>query len=138
MSEREVFLNQLAQGLKPLSDGAAWFNGFDEPDKRSVLRELATYITQARAQPEDVSASLGASGVKPTATPAVLLAKPHLAVQLAKVANLPEPELHRAFPLFVTVLGNADARRRQQDCVGGCTHWWHQLEPDSDVPRATQ
>lgn len=126
-SRPEVFVNELAQGLRPMHEGFAWFGSLDEQRKRAVLREVAAYIAQAGGQPDDLVAALQVSGIKATSTAAVLLSKPALPIQLAKVANLPEPELERAFPLVVALLGVADHRRRQAGCGSGCNHWWHQL-----------
>lgn len=128
MSYAALFCNELAQGLRPMRDGIDWFESMEEQQMRAVLRSLAACITQTRARPEDVTASINKSGIKPTATSAVLLSKPELAVQLAKVADLPVPELRRAFPLFVTLLAVADERRRRTTCGGRCTHWWHHLQ----------
>ena len=129
MSAQEVYLNELAQGIRPMSEGAAWFTSLEEDQMRSVLRELAGFATQAGATDRDVEGAIKSSAVKPTATPAVLLRRPNLRSQLAKVANLPKPELLAAFPLFVALLNRADDRRRRTRCAGGCQHWWHNLQP---------
>ncbi|MEU1593016.1 DUF5958 family protein [Streptomyces sp. NPDC005708] len=36
MHERQVILNELAQGMRPVSEGLAWFAGLEEEQQRLV------------------------------------------------------------------------------------------------------
>ncbi|WP_052440858.1 DUF5958 family protein [Streptacidiphilus anmyonensis] len=82
------------------------------------------------------SERLGHSGLKPTHTPAVLLARGASRYYIGAVAGLRPPhERVKAFRLLVRLLGVADGRRRQQ-CRAGlgddpCGHDWHRLGPAS-------
>ncbi|MFE1879522.1 DUF5958 family protein [Streptomyces diastatochromogenes] len=49
MNERAVILNGLAQGLRPLSQGLAWFEGLADEEQAVALRDLCQFCVQARA-----------------------------------------------------------------------------------------
>ena len=123
--DHAIFINQMAQGIVEISDGERWFSAFDPESKRSVLREVNAMILQAHPTPEDAVTTIAASGLKETLTPCVLLSKPDIKVQLAKLANLPEPELTNVLKLLVRLLGIADKRRRETKPVDTVNHWWH-------------
>ncbi|GGX02443.1 hypothetical protein GCM10010383_35880 [Streptomyces lomondensis] len=127
-------LNELAQGLRPLSQGLAWFEDMAEEEQFVVLRELFQFCVQARAVGEDALEGIRRSGLRPTHTPAVLLARGRIEEQLGKVARLrPRHERIKAFRLLVQVLGLADARRRERFCVDGCGHAWHRLAGEREA-----
>lgn len=126
--EVEVRLNRIAQGLSPREEGALWLGAMPETERRDILRRLAAMIIQAPPGPDDVSAAIVASGLRPTQTPAVMLSKGPPARAAGLIANLRLEEQPRAFLLLITLLGAADAARRRRDCGEGCTHWWHHLE----------
>lgn len=119
-------LNQYAQGIRPMVEAKEWFATFSIEHKRNVLRELAAMIQQAHPQPTEVEAAIAKAGIKHSHTPSVLLSRGPFPLQAAKVVTLPDAEQAKAFLLFVALLGIADGRRRHTECVGGCSHWWHQ------------
>ncbi|WP_089224598.1 DUF5958 family protein [Actinacidiphila glaucinigra] len=127
MNEREVILNELAQGLRPLPLGVAWFAGLSADEQFEVLRDLAGYCLQARATREDGEESVDRAGIRPTHTPAVLLTRGRLPEQLTKIVNLPQDERVKAFRLLIALLAVADERRRARYCTEGCSHAWHAL-----------
>ncbi|MET7505833.1 DUF5958 family protein [Streptomyces albidoflavus] len=128
MPARDVLLNELAQGLRPMSEGVEWFDALGDADQSEVLLFLRHHCVQARAVTGDARESIRRSGLRPTHTPAVLLSRGRIDEQLGKIAVLAPPdERHKAFRLLVAVLGVADARRRARFCSGGCGHWWHGL-----------
>lgn len=128
MNERDVLLNELAQGLRPMSEGIEWFDGLDSEAQSEVLLFLRHHCVQARAVAEDASESISRSGLRPTHTPAVLLSRGRIDVQLGKIVGLtPVDERRKAFRLLIAVLTVADGRRRERFCSGGCGHWWHHL-----------
>ncbi|MGW4374906.1 DUF5958 family protein [Streptomyces albidoflavus] len=128
MPERDVLLNELAQGLRPMSEGVEWFDALGDAGQSEVLRFLRHHCVQARAVTGDARESIRRSGLRPTHTPAVLVSRGRLDEQLGKIAGLTPPdERRKAFRLLVAVLGVADARRRARHCSGGCGHWWHGL-----------
>lgn len=128
MDERAVILNELAQGLRPLAPGIAWFETLVGEEQFEVLREVAGYCLQAGAVSEDGPESIRRAGIRPTHTPAVLVTRGRLSEQLAKIINLPQDERIKAFRLLVALLAVADERRRARFCAGGCSHAWHRLE----------
>ncbi|CAL9612930.1 DUF5958 family protein [Streptomyces sp. enrichment culture] len=128
MNERDVLLNELAQGLRPVSDGIEWFDGLSREAQSEVLSLLRHHCVQARAVAEDASDSIRRSGLRPTHTPAVLMSRGRIDEQLGKIAALtPLDERRKAFRLLVAVFTIADARRRERFCADGCSHWWHRL-----------
>ncbi|MEV6159124.1 DUF5958 family protein [Nonomuraea sp. NPDC052129] len=129
MSKRFIILNELSQGRRPLQEGIDWFEALPLDERRDVIRELSSYSLQARAVTEDAAKSIVRAGVKPTATPAVLISHGSIREQLAKVGNLPEAEMEKSFRILLALLSISDARRREIDCANGCAHWWHNL-PD--------
>lgn len=127
MNERAVFLNQLAQGRRPMDRGAGWFTSLADTEQTAVLEELAEWCVQARATGADGRDAIPAAGIKPTYTPAVLIVLGDIRVQLRKIVALPRDERVKSFRLLVALLGVADARRRKRFCAHGCAHAWHQL-----------
>ncbi|MFB6828336.1 DUF5958 family protein [Streptomyces hydrogenans] len=128
MHARDVRLNELAQGLRPRSEGIAWFDALGAEEQSEVLLSLRHHCIQARALTEDADESIRRSGLRPTHTPAVLVSRGRIDVQLRKIAALtPLDERRKSFRLLVAVLAVADERRRERSCAGGCGHWWHRL-----------
>ncbi|MEU1790750.1 DUF5958 family protein [Streptomyces sparsogenes] len=135
MKERDVLLNELAQGLRPISEGIEWFDGLGQEEQSEVLLFLRHHCVQARAVAEDAPESIRRAGLRPTHTPAVLISRGRIDEQLGKIAGLAPPdERRKAFRLLIAVLTIADARRREHFCSGGCSHWWHRLSPSPDNP----
>ncbi|MFO0811206.1 MAG: DUF5958 family protein [Gemmataceae bacterium] len=129
----ELLLNQLAQGVLPMKDGAEWFAARPADRQQDVLRWLANAAVQAGARTDDAEVAIAESGLRPTATPCVLLAKENLPVRLAKIVNLPAAERGKAFALLTALFGVADRRRRTTQCACGCSHWWHRDLGDAGV-----
>ncbi|MET7289595.1 DUF5958 family protein [Streptomyces sp. NPDC005573] len=117
-----MILNELAQGLRPTTEGVEWFEGLVEDDQRKVLHALVLFCGQARARSGDVPESIARSGIRATHTPAVMLTKWRFGME-----NLPAYELTKSFRLLVALFTIADTRRRSLYCAGGCTHAWHNL-----------
>ncbi|WP_328708044.1 DUF5958 family protein [Streptomyces mesophilus] len=117
-----MILNELAQGLRPVAEGVAWFEGLAEDDRRKALHALVLFCRQARACEEDVPESIARSGIRPTHTPAVMLTKWRFGMEA-----LPAYELTKSFRLLVALFSIADTRRRTLYCAGGCGHAWHNL-----------
>lgn len=128
MEERDVLLNELAQGLRPMSQGIEWFDSLGQEEQSEVLRLLRHHCVQARAVAEDAPESIRRAGLHPAHTPAVLISRGRIDEQLGKIAGLvPLDERRKAFRLLISVLSIADARRRERFCSGGCSHWWHRV-----------
>lgn len=128
MTERDVMLNELAQGLRPMSQGIEWFDALGPEEQSETLRFLSHHCVQARAAAEDGPESVRRAGLRPTHTPAVLITRGPVDQQLSKIAGLaPLDERRKAFRLLIAVLAIADGRRRERFCSNGCAHWWHRL-----------
>ncbi|MFF3060067.1 DUF5958 family protein [Streptomyces sp. NPDC057909] len=128
MTERDVMLNELAQGLRPMSQGIEWFDALGPEEQSVALLFLCHHCVQARAVAEDGPESIRRAGLRPTHTPAVLITRGRIDHQLGKVASLiPLDERRKAFRLLVAVFAIADGRRRKRFCSDGCGHWWHKL-----------
>ncbi|MFF8532157.1 DUF5958 family protein [Streptomyces sp. SAS_267] len=128
MTERDVILNELAQGLRPMSQGIAWFDALGPEEQSEALLFLRHHCVQARTVAEDGPEAIRRAGLRSTHTPAVLITRGRIDEQLGKIASLtPLDERRKAFRLLVAVLGIADGRRRERSCSNGCGHWWHRL-----------
>ncbi|GEB57121.1 DUF5958 family protein [Streptomyces gardneri] len=128
MTERDVMLNELAQGLRPMSQGIEWFDALGPQEQSETLLFLRHHCVQARAVTEDGPESIRRAGLRSTHTPAVLITRGRIDLQLGKIAGLtPLDERRKAFRLLIAVLAIADGRRRDRFCSGGCGHWWHRL-----------
>ncbi|MER7468838.1 DUF5958 family protein [Streptomyces sp. NPDC097981] len=128
MTERDVILNELAQGLRPMSQGTEWFDGLGPEEQSETLLFLRHHWVQARAVTEDGPESIRRAGLRSTHTPAVLITRGRIDLHLGKIAGLaPLDERRNAFRLLIAVLAIADGRRRDRFCSGGCGHWWHRL-----------
>ncbi|MFF8607222.1 DUF5958 family protein [Streptomyces sp. NPDC015346] len=126
MNERDVLLNELAQGIRPISEGIEWFDGLGQEEQSEALLFLRHHCVQARAVTEDAPESIRRSELRPTHTPAVLISRGRIDEQLGKIACLTLlDERRKAFRLLIAVLSIADARRRERFCSGGCSHGWH-------------
>lgn len=131
--DEAILLNQLAQRVAGFADGARWFDAHSTEGKRRILRELNFLVLQASPSPEDSAAAISESGLRRTLTPCVLIEKQNLRIQLAKLAELPEPELSQAFRLLVELLRIADGRRRKEKPLDLVNHWWHRDLADPQV-----
>lgn len=128
MTERDIILNELAQGLRPMPQGVEWFDALTPEEQSETLRFLCHHCVQARAATEDGPEGIHRAGLRPTHTPAVLITRGRIDDQLGKIASLtPLDERRKAFRLLVAVLAIADERRRARFCSDGCGHWWHDL-----------
>ncbi|GAA4326520.1 hypothetical protein BJY14_004228 [Actinomadura luteofluorescens] len=127
VDETSLVLNMSAQGLRPIADGIAWFESLTSDQRHDALSRLAMFCTQAGATSENATEAIRRAGIRPTHTPAVLLQRGRMEVQLAKIVNLPEDERLRSFRLLVALLGVSDGRRRARLCSDGCGHAWHHL-----------
>lgn len=128
-----ILINQLAQQLVAMDVGEKWFNSLNVDLQRKVLREINVMILQASPLPEDAALAISTSGLKATLTPCVLVAKPNIREQLAKIANLPDTEFSRVFKLLIAFLGVADKRRRDTKPMDSVSHWWHRDLGNPDV-----
>lgn len=140
--EVEIYLNQLAQEIKPLAEGKEWFALLNDEEQKKVLRALSTFIIQAGVIGSDVHSAFDLLAIKPTWTPCVILLKAaekdlkgnkELKKSLAKVVALPKSERRKSFVLLIHILGVADARRRLLESKIGCDHWWHKDLSDEQV-----
>jgi hypothetical protein len=131
--DEEILLNQLAQGIVSDLEGDAWFQAQSEDGKRRLLLGLNAFILQASPRPEDAVVAISESRLKQTLTPCILIVKPDLKVQLAKLARLPESELPQVFGLLIKLLAVADSRRRREKPLDLVNHWWHRDLNDPKV-----
>jgi hypothetical protein len=122
--QTERVVNEIAQGLRTLDAGVAWFAGLAPARQQEVLREIAGYAMQAHITAADGRAGVARSGVKPTATPSVMIC---MDPPRYGFAGLPAAEHVNAFRVLVSVFAIADTRRRETYCQGTCGHAWHNL-----------
>jgi hypothetical protein len=135
MRELDLLLNELAQGLRPTAWGVDWFTGLPEERQREALDALALWCWQAHPTEAEAAEAIAGSELRPTHTPAVLLARGCSQHHIGTVARLrPRDERVKAFRLLVRLLAVADARRRAQCRAwfgdAPCHHEWHRLGPE--------
>ncbi|WP_329449560.1 DUF5958 family protein [Streptomyces sp. NBC_01724] len=132
MADPYVVLNELAQELRPMSEGIEWFESLSAAEQSDTLRLLSHFCIQARAATEDGPESIRRAGLRATHTPAVLIARGRIDQQLGKIVGLtPHDERLKSFRLLIAVLAVADGRRRERFCSDGCSHEWHRLSVDT-------
>ncbi|MEU1552029.1 DUF5958 family protein [Streptomyces scabiei] len=127
MRASERIINEVAQGLRSLEDAVAWFSSLEQVEQRPVLHEVVRYAMQAHATVNDARNGLPRSRVKPTMTPAVLIVREPILEQMGKNINLPASEYVKSFRVLLSAFAVADARRRETECRGTCSHAWHNL-----------
>ncbi|MGW1504416.1 DUF5958 family protein [Streptomyces mirabilis] len=128
MTGRDVILNALAQGLRPMSQGIEWFDGLSPEEQSETLLFLRHHCVQVRAVIEDGPESVRRAGLRLPHTPAVLITRGRIDQQLGKIAGIaPLDERRKAFRRLIAVLAIADAQCRERYCSDGCGHWWHRL-----------
>lgn len=123
----ERIINEVAQGLRSLEEAVTWFSSLEQVEQRAVLQEVVRYSMQAHATAEDGRDGLLRSGVKATMTPAVLIVREPILEQMGKIINLPPSEYLKSFRVLLSLFAVADARRRETECRGTCSHAWHNL-----------
>jgi hypothetical protein len=120
-------INEVAQEVRSLEEGVEWFSGLVSEEQQSVLHEIALYLMQAHVTVNDGRKGLEKSGVKATMTPAVLIVREPILEQVGKIERLPQQEYLKAFRVLISTFAVADARRRETQCQGSCSHAWHNL-----------
>ncbi|MFI8437917.1 DUF5958 family protein [Streptomyces sp. NPDC079020] len=129
--ETEQVVNEIAQGLRTLDDGAAWFSGLSPAGRQDALREAGGYAMQAHITVADGRTGVARSEVKATANPSVMIC---MDPPRSGFANLPADEHVKAFRVLVSVFAVADTRRREMYCKGTCGHAWHHLPTAVEQP----
>lgn len=128
-------MNKVAQGKLSLEDGLHWFKALEPAKHRGILQELRFYLEQAHPSQELIDESINIVPLKPTMTPIVIFKTYPFKIAVAKVSELPDPELEKSFITLLTLFKAADTYRRIHFCKNQCTHEWHRLEreaPDQD------
>ncbi|MEV7525167.1 DUF5958 family protein [Streptomyces sp. NPDC091371] len=125
----ERVVNEIAQELRTLDDGTAWFSDLPPAGRQEVLREVAGYAMQAHITAADGRAGVARSGVKPTANPSVMIC---MDPPRYGFYRLPADEHVKAFRVLVSVFAVADTRRRETYCKGTCSHPWHRLPAEAE------
>jgi len=128
MNPIELQINKIAQGSIILEDGVEWFNACDLKSKKEILQSLSYFLIQSHPTRNEIEAGIKLSGLKSTYTPCALMNQKPVISAINKIRNLPENEWEKSFTLWVTILGISDKRRRETDCVNGCSHEWHNIK----------
>ncbi|AVZ70944.1 hypothetical protein SLUN_00335 [Streptomyces lunaelactis] len=58
-----MILNELAQGLRPISQGIDWFEALTDEAQSEALRDLCQFCVQARATSDDGPESIRRSSL---------------------------------------------------------------------------
>jgi hypothetical protein len=127
MNERELKINQIAQGLISLEDGLKWFDGVTADSRTDIMRSLDLCIFQSHPSIDDIEQGIKKSGLKESYSPCVLIRKKPFNQVMQKILAMPELDLRRGFILLISVFSVADSRRRMTQCKGECGHDWHNI-----------
>lgn len=127
MKTSERTINEAAQGILGYDEAVNWFSSLEPIEQRAVLQEVVRYSMQAHATAEDGRQGVTQSGVKTTVTPAVLIVREPTLEQMGKILNLPPREYVNSFRVLLSTFTVADTRRRETECLGSCSHAWHNL-----------
>ena len=127
MNERELKINKISQGLISLEDGLVWFDNATEDYRSKIMRDLDICVWQSHPTPDDIESGIKHSGLKDTYSPCVLIRKKPFNEVRQKILKMPLIDLRRSFILLLSVFSVADKKRRDTQCIGGCTHEWHNI-----------
>ena len=128
LTPHELQLNRIAQGLVPVAEGIAWFEGLGSDEQDAVLRVLVLITVQAHPLKSEVEPAIREAKLKPTFTPCVMVSKAPIPKKgFHKFGNLPPQEWVKTFRLLIALFSIADRRRRETSCRNGCSHAWHHL-----------
>ena len=128
LSAHEIQLNRIAQGMMPVKEGVAWFEGLSPDDQRAVLRTLAFMTEQAHPHSAEVPVAIEEAGLKATFTPCVIVLRARLPEKgCVRLPSLPRHEWSKSFRLMLALFTLADRRRWKISCQNGCMHPWHNL-----------
>lgn len=122
----EIFINQFSQQLHTLDEMREWFCLYSQEEKRGVIHNILYMFVQAHPSYEEIE-EVAKIINKSKSAPAVKLLnrnKPYSKFG-HELCNLPENELPIAFDILILGLAKADTRRKRQECINGCNHWWH-------------
>ena len=121
-----IFINQYVQGLYSLEEEKSWFKTLVNKDKQDVICDIFEFVVQSHPTYKELQTAIIELQLEKS-TPAVKLLnprKPFLKFGY-EVSKLPEKDLTKAFLILMKTLCIADNRRKQQEPVGTCRHWWH-------------
>jgi hypothetical protein len=127
MNERELKINEIAQGLVSLDEGLKWFDGETVDSRADIMRSLDLCVFQSHPSIDDIEQGIKKSGLEESYSPCVLIRKKPLNQVGQKILEMPELDLRRSFILLISVFSVADLRRRETQCKDGCTHDWHNI-----------
>jgi hypothetical protein len=139
--ETIIYLNQLAQTIKPWDKGKEWFLSLPTDVQLEVLNTLSYLILQAGANGKDAELAVNFSSLKPAYTCCQLLLKVAkdgpigssvLQLMLSKIVNLPEYERGKSFICLIALFSVADKKRRKKGIFPD-RYWWHRDLADEKV-----
>jgi hypothetical protein len=129
---RQLLLNQVAQGVRPVDLLLAEVDSADESSRLAWFDDLTMAILQSHPAPGEPEQAIALAGLRPTFTPCVLVRTKPVREALAVMRGLPRHETPKTFRLLIALLGIADGRRRRS-CSPVCNHWWHRDLRDDNV-----
>lgn len=130
MNNMDLILNAAAQNLIDRDDAAIWFGQRNSQIQNNILCRLAYLCLQAHPVPQEIDAAIDESKLKPTFTPCVLMRSHTISVAIRIITDLPNSENIKSFRLLISLLAISDRRRREAECVDGCSHEWHNIDKD--------
>ena len=124
--DEEICLNQFSQGIHSLDKMNAWFREYELEDKKAVLQNLLNMVIQAHPTTLDIEDSAKVLGKEKSPSANILSSESKPFSKFGyRICDLPEKELINAFDILLTTLSVADNRRKNNENVDECNHWWH-------------
>ena len=126
MDDKSLMINKIAQGLVSFEDGMKWFDALDSDNRSHVIWTLDVCIHQSHPSEREIQQGIDNSG----------LTESYEMLQYAyetkkKRLDMTKAEQKRAFVLTMHIFIVSDQRRRETDCKGECSHWWHHIDDKS-------
>ena len=128
MNERLLRINKIAQRMISFEEGVQWFDEAASEYRGKIMQALDICVWQSHPTVEDIEEGIRISGLKETYSPCVLIRKKPFNEVRQRILRMRELDQRRGFILLLSVFSVADKRRRETECVNGCTHEWHNIE----------
>lgn len=127
MTEIEININKYAQNILTDSEIMDWFDQFDLLGQKEIRDKLIMFLQQSHPSDELISNAIQTALIKDTMTPVVLFKTQTFKIAINRIKNLPDSELRKSFIIMLSIFKKADTYRRENDCINGCSHFWHNL-----------
>ena len=128
ISDKEKNINLFAQGVINLDKLISWFDKHNQQEKRDIVNLCWSYIQNTHPSKNELLLGISTSEQKDTHTVAIIIKKYSFNEAYHKIMALPDDELNYTFVVLCSIFKITDTRRRECNCKGKCSHYWHNLK----------